>query len=83
MLNPSSKINVLASILPISSPFSMPFRVIMGTATTSQIAISVAVLILSVILVAQISVKIYSSAILNYGTKLSFKDMLKIYKNKE
>ncbi len=83
MLNPSSKINVLASILPISSPFSMPFRVIMGTATTFQIVLSVAVLVLSVILVAQISVKIYSSAILNYGTKLSFKDMLKIYKNKE
>lgn len=82
MMNPSSKINVTASILPISSPFSMPFRVMMGTATTSQIAISIAVLVISIILVAQISIKIYSSAILNYGTKLNLKDMIKIYKNK-
>jgi len=33
-------------------------------------------------LIAKISIKIYSSAILNYGTKLSMKDMMKIYKSK-
>lgn len=83
MMNPSSNMNVLASILPISSPFSMPFRVMMGTATSSQIAISIVLLIVCSILVAKISIKIYSSAILNYGTKLNFKDMMKIYKNKQ
>ena len=82
MINPSSKINILASILPISSPFSMPFRMMLGTATASQIITSVIVLIITIILIAKISIKIYSSAILNYGTKLNFKDMLKIYKNK-
>lgn len=82
MMNPSSNINVVASILPISSPFSMPFRVMMGTATTGQLIGSIVVLVASIILVAKISIKIYSSAILNYGTKLSFKDMVKIYKNK-
>lgn len=82
MMNPSSKVNVVASILPISSPFSMPFRVMMGTATTGELIGSIAVLIISIILIAKISIKIYSSAILNYGTKLSLKDMMKIYKNK-
>lgn len=82
MMNPSNNINVIASILPISSPFSMPFRVMMGTATTGEIIGSIVVLIASIALVAQISIKIYSSAILNYGTKLSLKDMMKIYKNK-
>ena len=82
MMNPSSKLNIIASILPMSSPFSMPFRVMMGTATMSQIAISITVIIISILLIAKISIKIYSSAILNYGTKLSFKDMIKIYKNK-
>lgn len=83
MMNPSSDINVVASILPISSPFSMPFRVMMGTATTTQIVISIAVLVISILLVAKISIKIYSSAILNYGTRLNFKDMMEIYKNKK
>lgn len=82
MMNPSSKINVVASILPISSPFSMPFRVMMGTAKAGELIGSIAVLIISIILIAKISIKIYSSAILNYGTKLSLKDMMKIYKNK-
>ena len=83
MMNPSSKVNVIASILPMSSPFSMPFRVMLGTATTSQIITSLVVLVISIILIAQISIKIYSSAILNYGTRLNFKDMLKIYKNRD
>lgn len=83
MMNPSSNINVVASILPISSPFSMPFRVMMGTATTGEIITSILVLIVSIALVAKISIKIYSSAILNYGTKLTLKDMMKIYRNKE
>lgn len=82
MMNPSSNVNVIASIIPISSPFSMPFRVMMGTATTAQLVGSIVILIASIILVANISIKIYSSAILNYGTKISFKDMVKIYKNK-
>lgn len=82
MMNPSSDINVVASVLPISSPFSMPFRVMMGTATTMQLLSSIIILLASIIFVAKISIKIYSSAILNYGTKLSIKDMMKIYKNK-
>jgi hypothetical protein len=61
----------------------MPFRVMLGTATSSQIAISIVALIACSILVAKISIKIYSSAILNYGTELNFKDIMKIYKNKQ
>ena len=80
MMNPSSDLNVVASILPMSSPFSMPFRIMMGTATNTQILVSIAVLVVSIIVIAKISIKIYSSAILNYGTKLSFKDMMKIFK---
>lgn len=82
MMNPTSDINVFASIFPLSASFSMPFRIMMGTATTMQIIGSIAILILSIIIIANISIKIYSSAILNYGTKLSLKDMLNIYKDK-
>lgn len=82
MMNPTSDINVFASIFPLSASFSMPFRIMMGTATTMQIIGSIAILILSIIIIANISIKIYSSAILNYGTKLSMKDILNIYKDK-
>ena len=82
MMNPTSELNKLAAILPISSPFCMPFRVMMGIATTQEIAISLVVIAITIFVVAKISIKIYSQAILNYGSKISFKDMLTMYKNK-
>lgn len=82
MMNPTSSLNSIASIIPISSPFCMPFRVMMGVATTSEILISLAVLIIIIWIVAKVSIKIYSSAILNYGSRLNLKDMVKMYKNK-
>ena len=82
MMNPTSNLNVFASIFPISSPFCMPFRVMMGVATVQEVIISILILLITILLVAKISIKIYSSAILNYGTKLSIKDILKIYQDR-
>lgn len=82
MMNPTSEINVFASMFPFSAPFSMPFRIMMGTATMGQVAISLGIMIVSIFIIARISIKIYSSAILNYGTKISIKDIFKIYKDK-
>ena len=84
MMNPTSSLNVFASIFPISSPFCMPLRIMMGTATTSEILISIAVLVVSTILVAMIAIKVYSSTILNTGARLSLKDAIKMAReNKE
>lgn len=82
MMNPTSDLNVLASMLPISSPFCMPFRIMMGLANTTHVLISIAILLITILIVAKVAIKIYSNAILNYGTKISFKDMVKIYKDK-
>lgn len=84
MMNPSSELNKVAGIVPISSPFCMPLRIMMGTATTNEILISIAVLVVSTILVAMIAIKVYSSTILNTGAKLSLRDAIKMAKeNKE
>ena len=82
MMNPTSDLNVLASMLPISSPFCMPFRIMMGLANATDVLISIAILLITILIVAKVAIKIYSNAILNYGTKMSFKDMVKIYKDK-
>lgn len=82
MMNPASSLNSFAAIFPISSPFCMPFRVMMGIATTSEVLISLAILIVTILIVAKVSIKIYSSAILNYGSRINLKDMLKMYKSK-
>ena len=84
MMNPSSNLNRISGIVPISSPFSMPLRIMMGTATNTEIITSLAVLIVSTLLVAMIAIKVYSSTILNTGARLSLKDAIKMTReNKE
>ena len=43
MMNPTSNLNAIASILPISSPFCMPLRIMMGLAEPKDIASSIGV----------------------------------------
>ncbi len=83
MMNPTSGLNVFASLFPISSPFCMPFRIMMGLASGADVLISIAILLVTILVIAQIAIKIYSSAILNYGTKMSLKDIVNIYKDKQ
>lgn len=82
MMNPASDLNSFAAIFPFSSPFCMPFRIMMGLATVSDIIISVVVLIITILVIAKIAIQIYSNAILNYGTKMSLKDIINLYKTK-
>lgn len=83
MMNPTSDLNLFASLFPISSPFCMPFRIMMGLASIRDVALSIAILIVTIIVISYIAIKIYSNAILNYGTKMTFKDIIKIYKDKQ
>ena len=83
MMNPTSKLNLFASLFPISSPFCMPFRIMMGLASPTDVIISIAILVVTIIIIANVAIKIYSNAILNYGTKMSIKDIIKIYKEKQ
>ena len=81
MMNPTSKLNLFASLFPISSPFCMPFRIMMGLAKPTDVIISIVILLITGIIIAKIAIKIYSNAILNYGTKMSFNDIVKMYKD--
>lgn len=82
MMNPTSDLNTFAALFPISSPFCMPFRIMMGIASGTEVAISIAILVVTILIIAKVAIKIYSNAILNYGTKMSLKDMVKVYKDK-
>ena len=82
MMNPTSELNTFAAMFPISSPFCMPFRVMMGITSTQEVLISIGILLVAIFIIARIAIKIYSNAILNYGTKMGIKDIAKMYKNK-
>lgn len=80
LTDPTSELNVFAALFPISSPFCMPVRVAMGLASGAEIAISILILLIAIAVIAHIAIKIYSNAILNYGTKLSWGEIIKSYK---
>lgn len=83
MMNPTSELNLFAALLPISSPFCMPFRIMMGLSNVTDIIISIVILIVTILIIAKVAIKIYSNAILNYGTKMNLKDIINIYKEKQ
>ena len=81
-IDPTSSIASFAGMFPISSAFCMPARIMMGLASTQDIIISIVLLIAMVAFIAKIAINVYSNAILNYGSKLSLKDALMMYKEK-
>jgi len=68
-----------ATMFPLSSPFTLPGRILTGYADIGEIVVSLTVLILTVILLAFISIRIYSVAILHYGNRLKIKDLFNIF----
>lgn len=79
---PDSSASKFASIFPFSSAFSMPGRILAGGATNWEIVVSIAVLIATAVLLAFISIKAYSGAVLHYGKRLNIKDLFRLSKEK-
>jgi len=77
ILNPTSNLSIFAALFPFSSPFSIPVRMVMGIATPLEIVLGLLFLIIAIALIARIAIKIYSNAILNYGSKISWRKLLK------
>lgn len=82
LMDPTSSLANIAALVPISSPFCMPLRVMMGIASGWEVAISIVILIATCAIVAHIAIKIYNNAILNYGTRMNLKDIIKTYKER-
>ena len=75
--------NVLLKVLsfvPFSSPMAMFARIAMNTAGTVEIIISVAVLVLSDILIGYLAVAIYRIGILMYGKPPKFNELIRALK---
>ena len=81
-IDPTSSLASFAGYFPLSSAFCMPARMLMGLASWQDILISLGLLIVMVAVVAHVAIKVYSNAILNYGSKMSLSDALKMYKAK-
>ncbi len=75
-LNPSGKIAVIFSLIPLTSPIVMMARIPFGVPVT-QLLSSAAILILTFIGSTWLAAKIYRTGILMYGKKVSYKELWK------
>ncbi len=77
MTSAETILNKVAMFMPFSSPFIMPINYINGSATIIEVIVSIVILIISVLIISVISIKVYKSAILNFGSKNNVRKYLK------
>lgn len=70
----SSMLQKLAIYLPFSSPFAVPFKLLNGDIPASDLAVSIGLLVVFIVVITMVSVRIYSASVLHYGKKLKLKD---------
>lgn len=76
--HPDSALSVWASIIPFTSPMVMLARIPFdGGVPTWELLTSIGLLLITFILAAYLSAKIYRVGILMYGKKASWKDLMK------
>jgi ABC-2 type transport system permease protein len=82
-LNPSGKLAVWFSIIPLTSPIVMMARIPFGVPPLGQLLSSVVLLVLTFMATTWLAGKIYRTGILMYGKKVSYKELWKWirYKN--
>lgn len=73
--DPRSGAATLMTMLPISSPILMPMRYLLGGASLGEVLISLAILILSTLLVIRAAAKIYRVGILMYGKRPTLREL--------
>lgn len=74
--NSSGWIEWAARYVPFASPFGMPFRLLNGSVTVGQCAVSLSVIAVFIMIFAFISVRLYEAGIMHYGSRLKLKDLI-------
>jgi ABC-2 type transport system permease protein len=82
MFSSDSKAAVAASLIPFSSPFAMPARALSASIPSWQLILSLLFLILTTVLMCGLSIKLYSSAVLHYGSRLKISELIHLSKAK-
>lgn len=74
---PDSTFAIVASLFPLTSPINMVTRMLVSNVSFWEVALSIVLLILSLIGMLLLAARIYRTGILMYGKKPSFKELFK------
>lgn len=76
----TNAVQIFSYYFPLSSPFALPSAIMLGTLGTFEAIIAVLILAAAVVLVALLVSKVYEAIILHNGSRLKFKDIIKLAK---
>ena len=77
MKDPNSHLSIIVSMIPFLSPILMVLRITLQTPPFWQIALSLALVVLTTLVIVQFSSKIYRVGILMYGKRPSLVELLR------
>lgn len=72
----AGRLSVIASIVPFSAPFSMPSRILSAGAHAGELLLSLVLLAVTILALAWVSIRLYSSAVLHYGKRLKISELV-------
>jgi ABC-2 type transport system permease protein len=75
--DPRSVTATIMTSIPFWSPLLMPMRYLLGGATLADVVISLAILVVSTVLIARAAAKIYRIGVLMYGKRPSAQELLR------
>jgi ABC-2 type transport system permease protein len=67
----------LLSMIPFTAPFGMMPRIIVGSPSTWEIAVSLAGLVIALVVMILLAAKLYRIGVLMYGQKPSLRSLFK------
>jgi len=81
MTMPDSPVSVVLTYFPYTSPFTIMYRMALENVPVSEIILSLGILIVSILIAAKLSAKIFRAGMLMYGKKPGLKTVLKFLKD--
>ena len=75
VMDPGGIIGEIAFFAPLTSPFIVPFKLLNSDFSYTDAIISLAVLVITTVIVAKVSAGFYTKSVLRYGKRLKFKDL--------
>jgi len=67
----------IMTMVPLWSPILMPMRYVLGGATGTEVLISIAILVVTTLLVTRAAAKIYRVGVLMYGKRPSIRELIR------
>jgi ABC-2 type transport system permease protein len=74
---PRGSSSVVMSNVPFWSPMLMPMRYVLGGATLGEVAMSVAILLVSTLVIVRLAAKIYRVGVLMYGKRPGLRELVR------